>query len=384
MKPRPAWIAVVGPSPESRGGIARVIAQVSKIELPAEGPRLVLVTSFRGGGTPAKVGSWLRGWTRFAVLCTLRRPTLSYVHLSSGASTFRKATFIALSRAAGVPVLLHVHPATFFDQLVRPGIAGGVARRCLRAAVAVIVLSESFVDDVHAIDPEIVVHVVANAPDVDESCPADPPGGRVSGRILFVGSFVDDKGVDVLVEAAARVAVDIPGLCLALAGSGADEPELRASVARGALAGRTEFLGWLRDRSLDLEYARASLFILPSRTEGLPLALLEAMWHGVPCVATTVGAVPELLADGAGALVPPEDVGTLADTIRVLLEDSTRAEALGAEGAERVRARYAPSRQRRSIGQLLLRYAGAPASAQPAHPRAGHAVDTTTQGAPRQ
>ena len=155
---------------------------------------------------------------------------------------------------------------------------------------------------------------------------------------------------------------------------------MRASVAGGELAGRTEFLGWLRGRPLDLEYARASLFVLPSRTEGLPLALLEAMWHGVPCIATTVGAVPEVLANGAGALVPPEDVDSLADTIRALLEDPERAAALGAEGARRVRATYAPSRQRRLVKQLLLRYAGVSNPAPPAGTGARPAADMTPEG----
>lgn len=383
MKPKPEWIAVIGPSPESEGGIARVLAQVARIELPADGPRLVAVESFRGGRAVAKVRTWAGGWARFAALCALHRPTLSYVHISAGSSTLRKASFIALSRAAGVPVLLHVHPARFFDQLSAKGLHGAVARRCVSATVAVVVLADSFVDEVHAFDPGMTVHVVANAPDVDERSPADPPGERVPARILCVGSFVGEKGVDILVEAAAQIAPVFPGLRLVLAGNGPAEDELRTRVGSRDLAGRTEFLGWLRGAALDAEYARAALFVLPSRTEGLPLALLEAMWHGVPCVATTVGAVPEILADGAGALVPPQDADALASTVQALLDDPARAAALGAAGAERVRARYAPSRQRRSIGELLLRYGGASHSTPSQTSRVETPDATTPQAVPR-
>ncbi len=383
MNPKPGWIAVIGPSPESRGGIARVLAQVAEIEMPADGPRLVVVESFRGGGAVAKLWSWLGGWTRFALLCALHRPALSYVHIGKGASTVRKASFVAVARAAGVPVLLHVHPARFFDQLSARGIGGALARRCVRASVAVIVLAEPFVDEVHALDPELTVHVVANAPDVDERSPADPPDGRIPGRILCVGSFVGDKGVDVLLEAASQIAPDFPALRLALAGTGPDEEELRDLAAARGLAGRIEFLGWLRGAALDQEYAHASLFVLPSRTEGFPLALLEAMWHGVPCVATTVGGVPEILADRTGALVPSQDANALAATIRALFEDPARAAAFGAAGAERARARYAPSRQRKSIAQLLLRYSGAPHVTAPPTARAGRPDATTPRAVPR-
>ncbi len=380
MSRRHEWVAVIGPSPESHGGIANVIAQIGTIEMPPAGPRLVFVTSFRGGGGIAKIRSWLVGWLRFATLCALQRPALSYVHISAGASTIRKASFIVLSRVTGVPVLLHIHPASFYDQLEAAGIVGGVARRCVRASAAVIVLAESLVDRIAAVDASLDVHVVANAPDVNEASAADPPDGRVPGRVLFVGSFVDDKGVDVLLQAAAEIAPDVPSLRLALAGSGGEEQALRGSAAAPPLAGRTEFLGWIGGRSLELEYAHAALFVLPSRTEGLPLALLEAMWHGAPCIATTVGAIPEALSDGAGELVPAGDAAALATTIRSLLENPARAAAIGAKGAERVRTRYAPSRQRREIRRLLLRYAGAPAAEATAR-GSGVAAETTAEGA---
>lgn len=319
---------------------------------------MVFVTSFRGGDAAAKALTWFGGLSRFVTLCALHRPLLAYIHISAGASTFRKASFVAFARAVRVPVLLHVHPASFFDQLSTPGIAGAVARRCLRSATAVIVLSEPFCDAVHSAAPGKPVHVVANAPDVDEASPADPAAGRISGRILCVGSFVDDKGIDVLVEAAATLAPHFPTLRLALAGAGPGEEALRALTARSGLSERADFLGWLRGAALDDEYARAALFVLPSRTEGLPLALLEAMWHGIPCVATTVGGVPELLSGGVGELVQPADPHALAEAIRGLLDDPPRAAMLGAAAAERARARYAPSRQRRSIGRLLLHYSG--------------------------
>jgi glycosyltransferase involved in cell wall biosynthesis len=351
------WVAVIGPSPQSRGGIARMIAQVTSAD--ASDLRLVRVTSFRGGTSLAKGLSWIGGLSRFALLASLRRPALAYVHISSGASTFRKASFIAMARALGVPVLLHIHPASFFEQYGRPGAAGVLARWCVGASTATVVLADAFVAPVRLRHPSARVHVVPNGPDVDETAPV-AANAPIRGRVLCLGSFVADKGIDVLVDAAALLANDLPDLRVVLAGSGQDETLLRARVLASGLQERVEFVGWVNGADRDAELSKASLFVLPSRTEGFPLALLEAMWQGVPCIATEVGAVPEILADGAGVTVPPEDPKALAAAMRSLLDGRVDAAAVGQAGARRVRERYAPSRQRRAILTLLALYAGAP------------------------
>lgn len=354
---RSKWIAVIGPSPRSRGGVAGVIAQIERIELPVDDLRLVRVTSFRGGNAVAKTLSWIGGLARLAALSVPQRPSLAYVHIASRASTFRKTSVIALVRALRVPVLLHIHPASFFEQLEQRGPTGAAARWCLRSATAVVVLADVFAEPVRALHPSTPVHIVPNAPDVDEAALVRATA-RVPDRVLCVGAFVGDKGVDVLVEAMGLIAADVPTLRLALAGAGVDETMLRKRVTALGLDGRVEFLGWLRGAALEAEYAHASLFALPSRTEGFPLALLEAMWYGLPSIATAVGAVPELLEGGAGVLVPPEDPRALAGALRSLVQDPAAAAAMGESAARRVRASYTPSRQRQAIHDLLVSYAG--------------------------
>lgn len=83
--------------------------------------------------------------------------------------------------------------------------------------------------------------------------------------------------------------------------------------------------------------------VLCSRWEGLPLAALEAMTAGVPVVATSVGGLPDLLADDAGVLVAPDDAAALARAIDVLLLDGTRAAQIGSSGRRRVQDRHDPA-----------------------------------------
>lgn len=150
--------------------------------------------------------------------------------------------------------------------------------------------------------------------------PRQTPGDTID--LLAVGSIVPRKGYDVLVAALARL-VDLPWR-LVIAGDRDRDPltarALDAAVARLRLADRIEFLGAVTPEQLSMHYASADLFVLPSRFEGFGMAYTEAIAHGLPVVGTTAGAIPEAVPEGAGVLVPPDDVDALADALRRLME----------------------------------------------------------------
>lgn len=124
------------------------------------------------------------------------------------------------------------------------------------------------------------------------------------------------KGVDVLLEAVAR----LPEVNLVVAGSGSREDALRRLAEQLGIRDRVDFVGWLSH--VEELLAGIDLFVLPSRSEALPLAILEAMQGGVPVIATDVGSVRELVRDGeTGLLVPPEDPVLLEKAIRRMLAD---------------------------------------------------------------
>ena len=109
---------------------------------------------------------------------------------------------------------------------------------------------------------------------------------------------------------------------------------------------------WETYRFLEAILAAADVFVQPSRTEGLPLAVLEAMAHGLPVVATGVGGIPEAIEDQeSGQLVPPGDPGALADAVARVLESPETAGMLARRARERVEAEF-------SIGVMVERYAG--------------------------
>lgn len=146
----------------------------------------------------------------------------------------------------------------------------------------------------------------------------------VSPRLVFVGSFAQlYKAPDVLVQAVRLCAQAGLDIHLTFIGDGKYRPEIEAQVREAGLQGRVTFTGSLPSGSAVREHLDASdMFVLPSRTEGLPRAMIEAMARGLPCIGSTAGGIPELLP--AEDMVPPGDAYALALKIRKVAADPER------------------------------------------------------------
>lgn len=299
------------------------------------------VTTHRPGSHWRKVAAALTGWMGVAVrLCTLRAP-LVHIHLSSRASFWRKAVVCALARLARRPYLLHVHGSEFADFYEE---CSPAARRIVRAVLAkaalVLALSEAWRTTLQRISPRARIEVLMNAvplPPLDHR-PA-PTDHRPS--LLFFGEIARHKGVLELARAFAQVADQLPGLRLVYAGTGRAVAETRELTARLGLGERAEFTGWLESERKRAVLAGATIFVLPSFVEGMPMALLEAMSWGLPVIATPVGGVPEIVTDEVdGLLVPAGDVAALAAAIARLMREPRLRERLGRAARETVATRF--------------------------------------------
>ena len=165
------------------------------------------------------------------------------------------------------------------------------------------------------------------------------------------------KGLDVALEALARVD-HTPRWRLLVAGDGPELPTLQSQATALGLEHRVRFLG-RRDDVPDL-LAAADVFLLPSRSEGLGIAALEAMAAGRPVVASEVGGLAQaVVSERTGLLVPPEDPAALAAALDRLLRDAELRASLGAEGPRRIdegfRADQMVAAYETLYGQLLGR-----------------------------
>jgi glycosyltransferase involved in cell wall biosynthesis len=228
-----------------------------------------------------------------------------------------------LAHGLGLPVVIQVHGSDIRQLDTFAARADGT-RQALMAADGVITVSEDLARRVVALGaaPEAVCTIVDG---VDRT--VFHPGDRAHARqllgldpgtrhLLFVGNLVPVKGLDVLLQACARLegAVRQPWR-LHLVGDGRSRQALEALAQSLGLAGRVSFHGSIAHDRLPDWFRAADLFVLPSRSEGIPNVLLEASACGTPYVASAVGGIPEIAALGASVLVPPEDPQALAQAI---------------------------------------------------------------------
>jgi glycosyltransferase involved in cell wall biosynthesis len=155
---------------------------------------------------------------------------------------------------------------------------------------------------------------------------------------LNIGSLTEQKNRGTLLDATARLS-DIEALRVLVVGSGPEREKLETRAGELGLSRRVLFLGQRLDVP-DL-LAASDIFVLSSDWEGLPITILEAMTSGVPCVATAVGGVPEVLTDGVtGVTVEPGDPGALADGIRALALDPELRARMAAAARDEFELRF--------------------------------------------
>ncbi len=179
-------------------------------------------------------------------------------------------------------------------------------------------------------------------------------GTRPGGPIVAVARLSPEKDIANLIHAAARVAEQARDLRVEIAGGGPCLEELQQLAASLGVADRIRFLGEVRDVRAVL--ARARMFVLTSRSEGIPLTALEAMACGLPVVATRVGGLPEVVVDGVtGLLVPPADPAALAEAVLEVWNDPYRGDRMGRAGGQRVEEHFDV---RRTVAQYEALYLG--------------------------
>lgn len=337
---RPGRVLCVSTSVDTRGGIASYVRTIRGTPLWARWQTRHIVTH-RDGSRARKVVTFAAAVPRYVRALARPRPDLVHLHMSSAGSFFRKAALFWIARAFGVPVLVHIHSGRFdrfHDGL--PGPLRRAVRRVLTQAAAVVTLGEGWAARITRIAPGARVEVLPNAVVTPQAAPRRTGGGL---NVVFLGAICAAKGAFCLLEAWAKLAAewDDPRTArLTLAGDrGVDDA--RRAVADLGIEGSVQVRDWLPPSEVAALLASADVFVLPSRSEGQPMSVLEAMAHGVCVVASDVGGIPELVEDGrTGVLVPPDDVDALVHALRRVLDDGDLRERLGDAARQRVLSEF--------------------------------------------
>jgi glycosyltransferase involved in cell wall biosynthesis len=278
---------------------------------------------------------------RLAAAGLLGRVALLHVNVSERGSFLRKGLLVAVARLLRVPVVLHCHGADLVEHMRA---ATPLHRRLIEAVFAaserVLVLGgywrEFAIRELGL--PAAKVEILWNA--VPDPGPRPPRPAEMPAEILFLGRLGERKGVPELLAALATPQLRALPWNATLAGDGPVE-HYRAEVEALGLQGRVRLTGWIDEAEAKRRLASADLLVLPSRNEGLPIAILEAMSYGIPVITTPVGAIGDAVRHGRnGLLVPPGDASALAEALAALVGAPALRRRLGAQGRARFLADF--------------------------------------------
>ena len=169
--------------------------------------------------------------------------------------------------------------------------------------------------------PTGLVRCVFNGVTADEFDPVARAADATD--IVYVGEFRHIKGVDLLIDAVARLHSDGKPVTLTLAGDGEELQNLKAQIQKLGLTEAARFIGHVKAR---YGFSKGKLLVVPSRGDSMPYVVIEAAAAGIPMVAANVGGIPEIFGSHTDALFAPNIVSAMADAIETALEDPATAQ----------------------------------------------------------
>ena len=251
------------------------------------------------------------------------RPAVVHAHQFASAAAAAHAV-----RDLPVPLVVTEYTEGPWRDRRARAVSGLVYRQAERVVAVSSAIRDLLVSD-YGVDPERVEVLLPTTPAPPAADgPPPSPGNPVVG---LVGRLVPEKGVDVFLRAAALVSAVVPQARFLVVGDGPLRPDLEHRAAVLGLAGTVTFTGYRSDATRLL--AGLDVLAVPSRSDGSPLVVCEAMAAGIPVVASRVGGLPDLVEDGgSGLLVRPGEAEDLARALVSLLLDPESARRLGARG----------------------------------------------------
>ena len=323
-------VLMVGPDRSLNGGIVSVVDGYFENGITDRCGVDYLGTGV-GRGLPAKCAAFVMSLVKYIRI--LDYYDIVHFHISAKGSYKRKSLMARMAKSHGKKVILHEHSGEFArDFEVGNDSYREDVRRTFGSADRVIVLSQEWHDYFaeNVCDPAHIV-VLHNGV-VIPSVPCDP---RLSKDVLFLGRLDSNKSPDVLLRASRDALTLSPETRLVFGGDGDVDKYQNLAVKLG-ISDRCDFLGWVSGAAKEHLFSQAGVYCLPSKNEGMPMSVIEAMAHGLPVVSTAVGGVPQLIDNGReGFLIDVDDEAALSDALCRLIGASELRGRMGFAAREK-------------------------------------------------
>jgi len=318
----------------------RPLSNIGRIDL-----RNVLLAAFHG--------------LKYLWLLLRKNPDIVYTPVAQDRLAFlRDSLFLIPARLLRKKVVVHLHGgcfATFYRSVSAP--TRSLIRYCVGRSVRAIVLGTSLENMFEGIVPPERIRVIPNGiPDYFRDTQQRPNNGH-RRTVLFLSTLMREKGVLDVLRALPTIANLVPDVRAVFAGEwyrAEDERAAQEMVRELKLESHVEFLGPVVPPRKHEVLRGAQVFVMPSKNEGQPFAILEAMSAGLPVVSTNVGCIPETVVnDVNGFIVNPGNGEELARRVASLLSDAELRRRMGEASRTRYLERYSLDRFSNQMRELL-------------------------------
>lgn len=244
-----------------------------------------------------------------------RKIEIVHIHSASYNSFYRSAIFLLLGRMLGKKIILHIHGGGFRDFYhSNPSVICWVLRR----AHCIVVLSRSWQDFFSGVVKRKLIEIVPNPVVLPTEKELQQREQNPLLRLLFLGLLDQQKGIYDLLDVLEQEKSFFQGRVVLNVGGNGDTSAFERLIKEKGLSDLVTFHGWVSGDKKKQLLLNSDVFVLPSYVEGLPMAILEAMGHGLAILSTPVGGIPEVVDESNGFLIRPGDKEALADRLKTL------------------------------------------------------------------
>lgn len=325
-------VLMIGPGRGLKGGIASVVESYYEVGLDKV-INLEYLETFCEGSNIEKINFALKSLKGFKKKA--KSADIIHIHMSSRGSFYRKSLFVIKASMMKKKIILHIHGSEFkkFYDIECNSFIKKYVRNILNKANKVIALSDEWKDLLGEIVDKEKIEILYNSIQVGK---VNENKDYKRNKILFLGRVGERKGVYDIIKLVPKIIERYSDAEFIIAGDGEVE-QIRKLVEEKQLDNNVKILGWTSGEDKINLIREATIYLLPSYNEGMPISILEAMANQLPIVSTIIGGIPQLVKDGEeGYLFEAGDLNGFEKAIEKVLSSEKERARLGRNSFDKV------------------------------------------------